>query len=201
MTGAAKKTVMRLLCEAGDVCASYQDQVFRDLRSRRVQLDEIWAYNYCKARQVTPEILEKNPDAGDVWLWVALDADSRLVFSWRVGQRQTEDGIAFLGDIASRLKNRVQVTTDGFRFYPSGMEEVFGEDVDFATLVKVYNREGDGRYSPPTLLHTSMEVVKGDPNPRHISTSYVERQNWALRTTLRRYTRPELFRLQLRADQ
>jgi IS1 family transposase len=189
MTGAAKKTVLRLLVEAGDVCAEYQDRVLRDLSCKRVQLDECWTFNYCKARQVTPEIAAKNPDAGDVWLWIALDADSRLVFSWRVGQRHSSDGLAFLQDVSSRLRNRVQITADGFPFYPSAIEEIFGEDVDFATLTKIYEFQHGGRYSPPRFISAKSEVIKGDPNPRHIATSYVERQNWALRTTVRRYTR------------
>jgi IS1 family transposase len=189
MTGAAKKTVLRLLVETGDVCAEYQDRVLRNLSCKRVQLDECWTFNYCKARQVTPEIAAKNPDAGDVWLWVALDADSRLVFSWRVGQRRMGDGLMFLQDVYGRLRNRVQVTSDGYKFYPSGMEEIFGEDVDFATLTKVFDRRPDGRYSPGEFVGATSEVIKGDPDPRHIATSYVERQNWALRTSLRRYTR------------
>jgi IS1 family transposase len=189
LTGAAKKTVMRLLVEAGDACAAYQDRVFRNLSTRRVQLDECWAFNYCKDKQVTSEILERNPDAGSIWLWVALDADTRMVFAWHVGQRHTADGLAFLQDAASRLRHRVQITSDGFPFYAAGIEEVFGEDVDFATLTKVFSREQTGRYSPPRFLGATSEVLKGEPNPRHIATSYVERQNWALRTTLRRYTR------------
>jgi IS1 family transposase len=189
MTGAAKKTVMRLLVETGEACEAYQREVFTNLSTRRVQLDEVWTFNFCKKQNVTPEIAEKNPDAGDVWLWVALDSDTRLVFSWNVGGRDYATGREFIADVASRVKNRVQVTSDGFPFYPSAMEEEFGEDVDFATLTKIYSATSTGKYSPPRFLGATSEVLKGDPDPRHIATSYVERQNWALRTTVRRYTR------------
>jgi IS1 family transposase len=189
MTGAAKKTVLRLLVEVGEACEAYQDRALRNLSTRRVQLDEVWTYAICKAKTVTPEIAEKHPEAGDVWLWVAMDSDSRLVFSWRVGGRDSYTGHDFITDVASRLKNRVQITSDGFAFYPVGVESAFGEDVDFATLTKIFSSDSQGKYSPPRFLGATSEVIKGEPDPRHIATSYVERQNWALRTNMRRYTR------------
>jgi IS1 family transposase len=189
LTGVAKKTVMRLLVEAGEACAAYQDLMFHDLESRRVQLDELWTFAYCKERNITREIAEEHPDAGDVWLWVAMCADSRLVLSWRVGQRDSRTARAFVADVASRLKNRAQVTTDGFGYYVPAIEESFGEDVDYAQQIKTFAADHNGRYSPPRFIGAKKVLIKGDPNEKHISTSYIERQNWGVRTTMRRYTR------------
>jgi IS1 family transposase len=189
LTGAAKKTVLRLLCEAGDVCADYHDRVVRNLQTKRVQLDECWTFNYCKARQLTPEIAEQHPDAGDCWLWVALDADSRLAFSWRVGQRDGATARAFMNDVGSRLKNRVQITSDGLYLYAPNIERVFGSAVDYAKQTKVYSAADGGRYSPGRFKGATLEVIKGEPDLAHVSTSYIERSNWSLRTTCRRYTR------------
>lgn len=191
MTGVAKKTVMRLLVEVGAVAAEYQDRVFRNLRSRRVQVDELWGFNYCKRKNVTPEIAARVPGAGDVWLWVALDADSKLVFSHRLGDRGAGVAYEFMQDVASRLRHRIQLTSDGHRVYLDAVEDAFGADIDYAMLKKIYGEDPqpEKRYSPAKILSTQLEVIKGDPDPRYISTSYVERQNWAVRTNMRRYTR------------
>lgn len=192
MTGVAKKTVMRLLREIGEVCHSYQDRALRDLPCRRLQLDELWGFNYCKAKTVTPEIAEKVPGAGDVWLWVALDADTKLVVAWRLGDRNAGTAFAFVHDLKSRLRNRVQITSDGHRVYLSAIESAFGGDVDYAMLVKMYGtdpREDHTRYSPAQCTGIQMAAISGNPNPKHISTSFVERQNWSVRTAMRRYTR------------
>jgi IS1 family transposase len=191
MTEVSKKTVMRLLVEVGEVCADYQDHAFRNLNSKRLQLDEMWSWIYCKDKNRTEEIARKNPDAGDVWLWVCVDADSKLVPSWRLGQRDLATAKDFVDDIAKRVKGRVQITTDALRTYVNVIENAFGGQADYAQLHKIYSAplENEMRYSPARCTGCSMKEVSGRPDYRHVSTSFVERQNWTVRTTMRRYTR------------
>ena len=191
MTGVAKKTVSRLLVEAGAVAAEYQDHVMRNLPCRRIQVDEVWGFNYCKQRNVTQEIQAKVAGAGDIWLWVAIDADTKLVPCVMLGSRSAADAHDFVSDLASRLRFRVQMTTDGHRPYLEAVEAAFGQDIDYAMLVKLYGNDPDGerRYSPAQCTGSIPRVIQGRPDPEHISTSYIERQNWSLRTTMRRYTR------------
>src|ERR1035437_1052875 len=137
MTGVAKKTVMRLVVEVGTFCADYQDHVFRNLNCQRVQVDECWSYCYCKQKNVTHEIAENNPGAGDAWLWAAIDADTKLVPCWLIAKRDPISARDFIEDLAGRLSNRIQLTSDGLKLYVKAVDRAFGGDIDYAQLVKI----------------------------------------------------------------
>lgn len=190
ITGVSINTVTKLLVDAGKACVEFHDRNVIGVQSKSIQCDEIWSFCYAKQRNVKAATAAPD-EAGDVWTWTAIDADSKLMVSWLVGSRDSSAAVMFLRDLRDRLANSVQMTTDGHGAYLEAMQAAFGDEIDYAMLIKVFGKQegGPGRYSPPAVVGVKTKVISGNPDSTKINTSFAERQNLTMRMSMRRYTR------------